>query len=117
MHLPSSSIITVSISPAQNEYAVLTKTVLPSRLKQELSDLADAIIAGKDIAADAVLGKHADWIQEIRTRETFTPENTMDILLQETGRVFSEVLEDAGVYKCTPEGRAAFLRFTDSVFA
>ena len=77
--------------------------------------MADAILAGSDIAADEVLGKHADWVREIQTRETFTPENTMDILLQETGRVFSQVLEDAGVYKCTPEGRAAVLRFIESV--
>ena len=46
---------------------------------------------------------------------TFTEENTMDILLQETGRVFSEVLEDAGVYKNTEEGRRGFLRFVDEV--
>ena len=94
---------------------VMGLAVLPSRLKKELSDLADAILAGKDIAADEVLGKHADWIAEIKSRVNFTPENTMDILLQETGRVFSKVLEDAGVYKCTPEGRAAFLRFIESV--
>ena len=94
---------------------VMGLAVLPSRLKKELSDLADAILAGKDIAADEVLGKHADWIAEIKSRVDFTPENTMDILLQETGRVFSKVLEDAGVYKCTPEGRAAFLRFIESV--
>ena len=89
--------------------------VLPSRLKNELHDLADAIVSGKDIAADAVLGKHAPWVEELRTRVTFTPENTMDILLQETGRVFAAVLEDAGVYKCTPEGREAFLRFIAAV--
>ncbi len=94
---------------------VMGLAVLPSRLKQELTALCDAILAGADIDADPVLGKHAAWIREIQTRETFTPENTMDILLRETGRVFSEVLEDAGVYKCTPEGRAAFLRFTASV--
>ena len=94
---------------------VMGLAVLPSRLKKELSDLADAILAGKNIAADEVLGKHADWIAEIKSRVDFTPENTMDILLQETGRVFSKVLEDAGVYKCTPEGRAAFLRFIESV--
>ena len=94
---------------------VMGLAVLPSRLKKELSDLADAILAGKDIAADEVLGKHADWIAEIKSRMQFTPENTMEILLQETGRVFSKVLEDAGVYKCTPDGRAAFLRFIESV--
>ena len=94
---------------------VMGLAVLPSRLKKELYDLGDAIFAGADIASDPVLGKHAAWVDEIKTRVTFTTENTMDILLQETGRVFSKVLEDAGVYKCTPEGRAAFLRFIESV--
>ena len=94
---------------------VMGLAVLPSRLKKELSDLADAIINGKDIASDEVLGKHAEWVNEIRTRETFTPENTMDILLQETGRVFSQVLEDAGVYKCTTEGRKAFMHFLENI--
>ena len=39
----------------------------------------------------------------------------MEIILQETGRVFSEVLEDAGVYKCTPQGRAQFIKFVEQV--
>ena len=38
-----------------------------------------------------------------------------EILKTETGRVFTQVLEDAGVYKCTPEGRAAFRRFLEQV--
>ena len=92
---------------------VMGLAVLPSRLKQELYDLKDAILAGKDIAADPVLGKHAEWIGAMN--ETFTEENTMDILLRETGRVFAAVLEDAGVYKCDAEGRAAFLRFVEAV--
>ena len=92
---------------------VMGLAVLPSRLKQELYDLKDAILAGKDIAADEVLGKHADWIKAMD--ETFTEENTLDILLRETGKVFAAVLEDAGVYKCNEEGRAAFLRFVDAV--
>ena len=94
---------------------VMGLAVLPSRLKQELTDLAQAILQGGDIASDPVLAKHADWVAELKGRHTFTPDNTLEILLQETGRVFAEVLEDAGVYKRTPEGQAAFLRFLDSV--
>ena len=94
---------------------VMGLAVLPSRLKQELYDLKDAILAGKDIASDEVLGKHAAWIAAMN--ETFTEENTLDILLRETGKVFAAVLEDAGVYKCNEEGRAAFLRFVDAVNA
>ena len=39
----------------------------------------------------------------------------MDIILKETGKVFAEVLEDAGVYKNTAEGEEAFLRFINEV--
>lgn len=90
---------------------VMGLAVLPSRLKQELADLAQAIVSGADIRSDDVLTKHADWVDELKQNYTFTAENAMDILLQETGRVFSAVLEDAGVYKCTPEGRAQFQQF------
>ena len=94
---------------------VMGLAVLPSRLKKELYALKDAILAGADIAADPVLGKHATWVNAMD--HTFTEENTLDILLQETGKVFAAVLEDAGVYKCTADGRAAFLRFIDAVNA
>ena len=86
-------------------------------MKQELTDLAAAIVSGGDIAADPVLGKHADWVAELKQRYSFTEENALNIVLQETGKVFAEVLEDAGVYKSTPEGRAAFARFVDTVNA
>ena len=96
---------------------VMGLAVLPSRLKGELTDLAAAIVAGKDIAADEVLGKHAPWVEELKKQYTFTDENALEILMQETGKVFAAVLEDAGVYKNTEEGRAAFLRFVDAVNA
>ncbi|MDY3985333.1 UDP-glucose--hexose-1-phosphate uridylyltransferase [Dysosmobacter sp.] len=94
---------------------VMGLAVLPSRLKGELADLADALAEGRDIRADEVLEKHADWAEELRTRYTFTRENAMGILQKEVGAVFAQVLEHAGVYKCTPEGREAFLRFIHSV--
>lgn len=52
---------------------------------------------------------------ELKTRHTFTAENVTDILRQEVGAVFAQVLEDAGVYKRDEAGKAAFLRFVDSV--
>ena len=94
---------------------VMGLAVLPSRLKGELTDLAAAIVAGKDIAADEVLNKHAAWVEELKQSYTFTQENALDIILQETGRVFAAVLEDAGVYKNTVAGKTAFLKFADAV--
>ena len=94
---------------------VMGLAVLPSRLKGELADLADAFVEGRDIRADETLEKHNHWAEELKTRYTFTKENTMDILQKEVGVVFATVLEHAGVYKCTDEGRTAFLRFINSM--
>ena len=94
---------------------VMGLAVLPSRLKNELTALAEAIVAGADIAADTILAKHAPWVTELKQQYTFTAETALDIVLRETGKVFSAVLEDAGVYKNTAEGKAAFLRFVEQV--
>ena len=89
--------------------------VLPSRLKKELTDLAQAAIEGRDISGDEELGKHAAWLETLKAQYSFTEENALEVILQETGRVFAKVLEDAGVYPNTPEGKDAFRRFTDQV--
>ena len=94
---------------------VMGLAVLPARLKAELASLADALLEGRDLTKDEALAKHAVWAEEIRARETLTRENVDAILKREVGAVFTRVLEDAGVYKCTPEGREAFLRFVDHV--
>ena len=94
---------------------VMGLAVLPSRLKKELSALAEALANGQEIENDALLSKHAPWVQELKAQYTFTADNALDIILQETGKVFAAVLEDAGVYKNTPEGKSAFLRFADYV--
>lgn len=91
---------------------VMGLAVLPARLQKELCGLADAILEKRDIRADEALEKHADWVEEFLPEYTsITRENVMDILKEEVGKVFVHVLEDAGVYKCTPEGREAFMRF------
>lgn len=95
---------------------VMGLAVLPSRLKKELADLGDAIVAGRDIRADEALAKHADWVEEFLPRyENVTAENVMGILQEEVGHVFARVLEDAGVYKCDEQGREGFGRFLGSV--
>ena len=77
--------------------------------------LREAILSGSDIRADETLAKHADWVDELKTRHTFTVENTEQLLRQEVGAVFEQVLEDAGVYKTDKAGREAFLRFVQAV--
>ena len=87
---------------------VMGLAVLPSRLKKELADLEIALKENKDIRKDEVLSKHADWVDEIKTKHSVLDENA---LKEEVGIVFSKVLEDAGVYKRNPEGKNAFQRF------
>ena len=94
---------------------VMGLAVLPSRLKTELAGLREAILDRADIRGDEALAKHADWVDGLRERYSFTRENTEDILFREVGAVFEQVLEDAGVFKRDDRGRAAFLRFTASV--
>ena len=94
---------------------VMGLAVLPSRLKKELSDLADAMVSGADIRGDEVLSKHADWVDGLKAQYAFTEENALSILLQETGKVFASVLEDAGVYKNTESGKIGFMNFVSYV--
>ena len=95
---------------------VMGLAVLPSRLKAEMAELKKFILAGKDPASDETLAKHADWVKAFLPRySSVTEENIEHILQQEIGRVFVRVLEDAGVYKCTKEGRDAFLKFVKTL--
>ena len=95
---------------------VMGLAVLPSRLKGELELLADQLVKGISPAADPATEKHTEWAKALVSKHPeLNSENVMDILQDEVGLVFSLVLEDAGVYKCTEEGRAAFVRFVEFV--
>ena len=91
---------------------VMGLAVLPARLKEELEILAEYLVEGKDILSNEKIEKHAEWVKTFLPKyKEITKENVMDILQKEVGIVFTHVLEDAGVYKCTEEGRKAFKRF------
>ena len=90
--------------------------VLPARLKEEMSVLSDLMVSGKDPATDERTEKHAAWAKEIAKKyDDINKDNVDGILKHEIGEVFVKVLEDAGVYKCTADGRAAFMRFIKSI--
>ncbi len=95
---------------------VMGLAVLPSRLKQEMALLKDAILTGSDLEKDEMLQKHAEWVAGfLPSYPEINGDNIDEILRQEIGKVFVQVLEDAGVYKCTPEGREAFLKFVKTL--
>ena len=89
--------------------------MLPARLKEELAAVADGLVTGKDLRGSELTAKHADWAESFASSYTITAENALEIVKKETGLVFAKVLEHAGVYKRTPGGKEAFLRFLRSV--
>ena len=95
---------------------VMGLAVLPARLKDELEHLKRAMVSGRDIRDDEELGKHADWVEELKQKYGSFSDETIDKIIEdEVGIVFMKVLEHAGVYKRTPEGKEAFRRFVASV--
>lgn len=86
--------------------------VLPARLNKEMDNLSDYILNNKDIRSNEEIRKHADWAYNfIPKYESITKDNINEILQQEIGKTFVKVLEDAGVYKCTPDGMKGFMKF------
>ena len=95
---------------------VMGLAVLPARLKEELEILGEYILEGKDISSNEKIEKHAAWAETFLPKyDNLNKDNIQDVLQKEVGEVFVHVLEDAGVYKCTPEGRAAFMRFIETL--
>lgn len=95
---------------------VMGLAVLPARLNVEMQLLADCLVKGTELALYPELDKHADWVKKLTEKyASFTEDNVEAILQEEIGQVFIKVLEDAGVYKCTKEGREAFDRFIHSL--
>ncbi len=88
--------------------------VLPARLKEELAAVAEGLASGKDLRASGLTAKHADWAEGFAPHYTITAENALEIVQKETGLVFAQVLEHAGVYKRTPEGKEAFLQISNA---
>ena len=91
-------------------------------IKKEMEEMASMVAAG-DVAAiraDENLLKHADWVEKFLSEyqaagKAVTKDNVWEVLQQEIGKVFCQVLEDAGVYKFTEEGQAAFHRFIEAL--
>lgn len=97
---------------------VMGLAILPARLKKELNDLAEAVSAHKDISTDETLSKHDEWVKaKVMPRLGTEPsaEEALEIIKDEVGIAFSEILECAGVYKRDDAGKDAFMRFVTSL--
>jgi UDPglucose--hexose-1-phosphate uridylyltransferase len=94
---------------------VMGLAVLPSRLKTEMAILKDAMVSGADISADERIAKHTEWANEIMANNQVTAENCEEILQNEIGKVFADILGQCGVYDRNEDGKKQFLKFIDFV--
>ena len=92
---------------------VMGLAVLPARLANEIVLIEDAILNGQDASKNEKIASHSEWINEIKAKyQDITGENIRSILEYEIGKVFLDVLCDAGVYKRDESGMNAFIKFT-----
>lgn len=88
---------------------VMGLAILPPRLKEELKQVQDYLLGRES----SVASYHQDWAADLKaTHPSITDEAEAETIVRESvGQIFARVLEDAGVYKRTAEGQAAFRRF------
>lgn len=95
---------------------VMGLAVLPARLKNEMQQLKQCVLDGKNPEDYENIAKHAKWVEEIKEKyDNINTENIDGIFQDEIGLVFASILEQAGVYKRTEEGRAAFIKFIEQI--
>ncbi len=90
--------------------------ILPARLRKELDMLHKVYLENGKFADIPETAAHAEWMDEILMRRTdITTDNFDAIIKEEVAQVFSQVLEDAGVFKRDAAGKAGFLRFLSTI--
>ena len=94
---------------------VMGLAVLPSRLKNEMALIKDAMLSGKDIASIEAIASHKEWAEMIMNKYDINEDNCEEILQQEIGIVFTSILEQCGVYSRDEEGKKGFIKFIESV--
>ena len=92
---------------------VMGLAILPPRLKEEVEQVA-AYLVGEDVS---VADYHQEWADELKESHPglTDKDQALNIVQESVGKIFARVLEDAGVYKQTEEGQAAFIRFVEQV--
>jgi len=96
---------------------VMGLAVLPARLKEELNVLKEYLInKTADVSNDETVAKHSDWYKYLLEKHSnISEENAYEILQEEVGLKFLEVLCHAGVFKRDETGFVAFDKFINTL--
>ena len=92
---------------------VMGLAILPPRLKEEVEQVASYLVGD----GDTVVSYHQEWADKLKAQhpDLKDKEKALEIVKDSVGTIFARVLEDAGVYKQTEQGQAAFIRFVEQV--
>lgn len=92
---------------------VMGLAILPPRLKAEVEQVVSYLVGDGDTVADY----HQEWADQLKAQHPYLAdkEKALEIVKDSVGTIFARVLEDAGVYKQTEQGQAAFMRFVERV--
>ena len=92
---------------------VMGLAILPPRLKEEVEQVAAYLVGDNVPVADY----HQEWADKLKEShpELTDKDYALEIVQESVGKIFARVLEDAGVYKQTEEGQAAFMQFVEQV--
>ena len=93
---------------------VMGLAILPARLDKEMHYVEEVLLQKRN-PDDPILGAHREWVHTIASQHTYTKENVKEKIQEEIGKVFVEVLENAGVFKLNKEGIEAFKRFVSNL--
>lgn len=96
---------------------VMGLAILPPRLLKETRLLEEALACPEregEIFQNPEMEKHLPWYRQLKEAGV-TGENAQKAVQESIGRIFGEILGNAGVYKDTEEGREAFRRFCVSL--
>ena len=92
---------------------VMGLAILPPRLKEEVEQVASYLMGD----GDTVVSYHQEWADKLKAQypDITDKEKSLEIVKDSVGAIFARVLEDAGVYKQTEQGQAAFMCFVEQV--
>ncbi|MBQ3760213.1 MAG: hypothetical protein II876_12255, partial [Synergistaceae bacterium] len=97
---------------------VMGLAVLPARLKVALEKICTSWLEGRE-TLPSELEAHETWYEGLRKKYDGLKgeQEVRNMLRDEVGHVFTQVLTDSGVYKRTAEGLAAFDKFAEKALS
>lgn len=96
---------------------VMGLAILPPRLLTEKELMQEALAhpeQAEEIMSRPEMEKHRAWFEEL-SAQGITAENAEEAVQNSIGKIFGEILGNAGVYKDTEAGQEAFRSFCQSV--